>query len=341
MEGWSKVPTTPSGSPGASPELLPSGEQPTRAVEQTPSFMRMIFSAKEAAKQKAAQARAPIAAPKAQASAPHPSPRQPTEAVTRPPFGKVVALAGVAVAAGAIAFVATRHPPQATLPPVVAPTAPAAEPAAAEPVAPESTDSLKKAIVASHKRGKGPHRIAAVTVVSAAEAPSAAKSSGALPHKVKGESALPPAQRSAAPSASSAPAAPAAQAPAAAPAHIAPAPPDEVQSATPMTEEERKREAMGEADAANVRWVVEQHLSQIHACYERSFKAESPGGRVEIGFVVNSAGRAVRVRTEVNTTDSDLLPKCIEARISEWSFPRPVSGDFELIYPFVFPASPK
>jgi hypothetical protein len=85
-----------------------------------------------------------------------------------------------------------------------------------------------------------------------------------------------------------------------------------------------------------VRLVVQAHLPQVHACYERAFKDSSPGGRVEIALVIAPDGRAAQVRTELNTTPSELLARCLEARMREWRFPRPVGGDYEIIYPFVF-----
>jgi hypothetical protein len=85
-----------------------------------------------------------------------------------------------------------------------------------------------------------------------------------------------------------------------------------------------------------VRLVVRHHLPQVRACYGRAFKDGSPGGTVEIGFAIDPSGRAQNVRTETNTTDSVELARCLEARVREWQFPRPVGGDYELIYPFVF-----
>jgi TonB family protein len=82
--------------------------------------------------------------------------------------------------------------------------------------------------------------------------------------------------------------------------------------------------------------VIQRHLAQVHTCYSRAFKDSSPGGRVEIGFTVNAEGRAEQVRTETNSTDSQPLARCLEERIREWQFPRPVGGAVELIYPFVF-----
>ena len=106
--------------------------------------------------------------------------------------------------------------------------------------------------------------------------------------------------------------------------------------AAPMSEGERRAEAAARADADGVRFVVRAHLPQVHACYSRAFKERSPGGRVEIGLVIDQRGKATRIRTEANSTDSPGLARCLEQRLAEWEFPRPSGGEFELVYPFVF-----
>src|SRR5262249_6620136 len=57
---------------------------------------------------------------------------------------------------------------------------------------------------------------------------------------------------------------------------------DAPEEAAPLTDEEMKKQAEASIDADGVRFVVKSHLSQVHSCYERSFKESSPGGRVEI-----------------------------------------------------------
>jgi hypothetical protein len=107
-------------------------------------------------------------------------------------------------------------------------------------------------------------------------------------------------------------------------------------AAPPPSEAEEKQQAEAGIDGDSVRLVVGQHLGQVRACYGRAFKDASPGGTVELGFAIDPTGRARNVRTETNTTDSAALAHCLEARVREWQFPRPVGGDYELIYPFVF-----
>jgi hypothetical protein len=108
--------------------------------------------------------------------------------------------------------------------------------------------------------------------------------------------------------------------------------------AEPLTEEEQRSRAEAQIDADGVRFVVTTHIAQARACYNRAFKDASPGGVVEIAFAIDKNGRATRVRTVRNTTGSEQVQKCLEIRISGWQFPRPVGGDYELIYPFVFAA---
>ena len=105
-------------------------------------------------------------------------------------------------------------------------------------------------------------------------------------------------------------------------------------SETPAADD--RAEAQASLDADGVRFVVKAHLPQVRACYGRVFKDTSPGGTVEVGFAIDGNGRAKNVRTERNSTDSEPLARCLETRVKEWQFPRPVGGDFELIYPFVF-----
>jgi outer membrane biosynthesis protein TonB len=115
-----------------------------------------------------------------------------------------------------------------------------------------------------------------------------------------------------------------------------PPPEDLPTAATPLTEAEQKAQAEASIDANGVRLAVKQHLPQVKACYERAFKESSPGGTVEVAFAIDAEGRATRVRTESNSTDSDTLARCLESAVAGWRFPRPVGGEYELIYPFVF-----
>ncbi|HEX8952283.1 MAG TPA: AgmX/PglI C-terminal domain-containing protein, partial [Polyangia bacterium] len=167
----------------------------------------------------------------------------------------------------------------------------------------------QKTLVRKNKAGKRAHVIASAPVPVKAHA----STSGGLPHKQVATDSkplvMPTVQHESA---------------------------SESPSVPPPSEADDKQEAEAGVDADSVRLVVRQHLPQVRACYGRAFKDSSPGGAVEIGFAIDAAGRAKNVRTETNTTDSEGLAHCLEQRVREWQFPRPVGGDYELIYPFVF-----
>ena len=312
IEGWS----LPENAAGDGASALPGGADATRQMQPTPSLLRA------AAVSVKGKSTGP-AEPKSTGSG-APAPRR-----SRVPL--VLAMLFVAVAGGLGAFfivrarvkrqpsAVSRQPSAQTAeaPAAVRPTSSAA-PTAATPTAAPQTKAAPKMLVRRDKAGKRAHVIASAPV-----AVKARKSApGGLPHKqvATDSKALPPAGK---PSLAM-PTAP--HESAGEPAAATPAP----------SEAADKEEAEAGIDAGSVRLVVQQHLPQVRACYGRAFKDASPGGTVEIGFAIDPTGRAKNVRTETNTTDSESLAHCLETRVREWQFPRPIGGDYELIYPFVF-----
>jgi hypothetical protein len=223
----------------------------------------------------------------------------------------IISMLIVAVAGGFAGFFFVRarfqkkapKPLAIAAPPPAPPPAPPSVPAPAPPTPTTPTAPTPPPLVRKSKSGKRAHVISSPPV---AVKPRKHLAPGALPHKEVATDSKPMAT---------------------APTPTPPAP-------EPATDD--KQQAQATLDADSVRLVVRQHLPQVRACYGRAFKDSSPGGAVEIGFAIDPAGRAKNVRTETNTTDSEPLAHCLEQRVREWQFPRPVGGDYELIYPFVF-----
>jgi hypothetical protein len=297
IEGWS-VPKD--ATPAAGEPSLPGNEEATRQMSPTPSLLRAAaLSVKKGGKKD------------------EPPKKKPKPKSYLPLIISMIAVA-LAGGLGAFFFVRARvhrvpKSPVALLPPPAPTPAPAPPPGPRDPQ-PAAPPPAPPATLRKSKSGKKAHVISSAPV--AVKAPK--QTSGGLPHKqVTTDSkplTMPTAQHE------TTEAAPATQ-PAPAPA---------------ATEHEQKQEAEATHDADSVRFVVRQHLPQVRACYGRAFKDSSPGGAVEIGFAIDPSGRAKNVRTETNTTDSEPLAHCLEQRVREWQFPRPVGGDYELIYPFVF-----
>jgi hypothetical protein len=344
IAGWSHVPAKPPA------EALPGGEEPTRQMEPTPSLLRLAKLVRMGGK-----------APQRPSTPSTPSGELRIPRRSRAPL-IVVALLALAGAAGSAGFVvagrarkahvaaltqpspeapAATEEPSAPVPTAPAPTAPAPPPPAVAQAAPAHPTPVIPKSAATHTKSRAPHRVTPVPVAVTAGSKKTTRGGGALPHKsvaTDSKAIAPPAAPAAAappPSAPALAAAPPARAPAAA---AAPAvlPEELPTAATPQTEEEQRAEGEARIDADGVRFVVRAHLPQVHACYGRAFKEGSPGGKVEIAFSIDTQGRAKNVRTETNSTESEQLARCLEGRVKEWQFPRPVGGDYELIYPFVF-----
>lgn len=303
---------------------LPGGDEPTRAVAPSESLLRAVALSK----QEAAQARG--AAPAEGDSGVGLEPVRKRRGALWASALALVLIVGLGIG------VAMRRPIAPPAQQVAAPSSVAPDPA--QPVATPTPSAPAK------KSGK-PRRIAAPPIAApdstaaAAPTPKSTPAGGKttapptvahggsnLPHKAaktdsKGADAATQSSGTAAP--------PNAELPMAANETVE-------NEATPMTEAERRSEAAARADADSVRFVVRARLPQVHACYTRVFKESSPGGRVDIGFLIGGNGRATKIHTESNSTGSAALSTCLEQRIAEWEFPRPASGTFELIYPFVF-----
>jgi hypothetical protein len=349
IEGWKGV--TPKVPEAVTPVPIPSSDEATRQIDPTPSLLRAITGSAAAAPttsgsvdSRGADSGAmtrlkmtPVRGGTTEARAETESAMLRAVRVRRTPVW--VASVFLGVCAAAAAFVVARRSRPA-VPPAVSMAAPAelALPAVQPtPVPPKAAAaaSLAAASRSPEAARRAPQRIEPLTVGSRARV-----ASGGLPHKtvatdsraVNPESAAPPSQPVSVAAHAAEPA------PAASPRSSAARGPIEElpTSATPLTETELKERAEASIDADGVRFVVKAHLPQVHACYGRAFKDTSPGGRVEVAFVISRSGHAERVKTETNTTASEPLARCLEARIAEWQFPRPVGGEFELVYPFVF-----
>jgi hypothetical protein len=302
IEGWSATPHAQSAA-----DDLPSSESPTRRMEPPPSLKRNATE-----KPKAPSETGPVETDSALMR---------TYKRNRAPILVGLLLLGAGAGTGAF-FLVRRHVVAPPPPKEVAKVTPAPAPAP-PPVAPPAKVS---------RRTKGPHRVAPMNVPSKKEiaaaaakpappAPKKPDKGGALPHKAVATDSRPQ------------------------PAGKEPSPPPKTDSPgetpftpKPPTDDELRKQAEDEFDAESVRQIVQSHMPQVRACYEHAFKFNSPGGRVEVAFTISQAGKPSHVRTESNSTESDVLSKCLEDRVREWQFPHTLGGDTDLIYPFVFSA---
>ena len=95
---------------------------------------------------------------------------------------------------------------------------------------------------------------------------------------------------------------------------------------------------------SNIEFVVSERVAQVRACYDRAVRSagpEAPAGRVEVSLTLSDEGQATSVATVGNTVGSPLLAGCLEQRIAEWHFPRPLGTARTFRLPFTFSPSPE
>jgi outer membrane biosynthesis protein TonB len=83
--------------------------------------------------------------------------------------------------------------------------------------------------------------------------------------------------------------------------------------------------------------VVNEHIYQIQACYERALMSK-PGlaGKIVFDWTVNLKGRVSGVRVRSSSLGSPEVATCISGLIRGWKFTSPVGGDVIVTYPFLF-----
>ncbi len=86
-----------------------------------------------------------------------------------------------------------------------------------------------------------------------------------------------------------------------------------------------------------VKRIIDQHLEEITACYERALVAEpSLMGRVVFEWKIMLSGKVGEVRIKSSTLNSTDIHSCIQASIRTWDFPEPDGTEVIVSYPFIF-----
>ncbi len=304
---------------------LPGGEEPTRAITPSPSLLAAVAASKGAAKTTGSSTT--TSSPTDSVSVGGPAVRP-----SRLPLIIGLVVAGFAVAA--LALMRSPRTGQGPAPivdnkPILQPLDPPSAPQAPPKKAGKARRISAPPIAGTDAGKAGQTKPVATNGVPTKAGGKTAAQPGGLPHKEAKKTDSKSTDVGGAASGTGTPSAGTGALPMAANETVE-------NESKPMNETERRAENAARADADGVRFVVHSHLPQVQACYGRAFKESSPGGRVDIGFVVTQAGKASKIRTESNTSGAAGLARCLEQRIGEWDFPRPSSGEFELIYPFVF-----
>lgn len=95
--------------------------------------------------------------------------------------------------------------------------------------------------------------------------------------------------------------------------------------------------AQGAIDREAVAKVVNSHLQEVYACYERALlKDPSLAGKVVLEWTIGTNGRVVATRTKSSTLRNPSVESCIIRGLKAWTFPPARGGAVIITYPFIF-----
>jgi outer membrane biosynthesis protein TonB len=95
--------------------------------------------------------------------------------------------------------------------------------------------------------------------------------------------------------------------------------------------------AQGSIDREAVAKVINSHLQEVHACYERAL-LKDPGlaGKVVLEWTIGGGGRVTAAKTKSSTLRNSAVESCILSNLKTWTFPAPKGGVVIITYPFLF-----
>lgn len=95
---------------------------------------------------------------------------------------------------------------------------------------------------------------------------------------------------------------------------------------------------------SNIEFVVSERVAQVRACYDRAVRSagpDAPAGRIEMSLTLSDEGQPYHISTTANTVGIPQLAGCLEQRIAEWRFPRPLGTARTFPLRFAFSPSPQ
>jgi hypothetical protein len=95
--------------------------------------------------------------------------------------------------------------------------------------------------------------------------------------------------------------------------------------------------AQGTIDKEAVAKVVNSHLQEVRACYERAL-LKDPGlaGKIVLEWGISTSGTVTSAKTKSSTMKNASVEGCIMTSLKTWKFPPAKGGNVIISYPFMF-----
>jgi hypothetical protein len=95
--------------------------------------------------------------------------------------------------------------------------------------------------------------------------------------------------------------------------------------------------AQGTIDKEAVAKVINSHLHEVSACYERAL-LKTPGlaGKIVLEWQITTTGTVGYAKTKSSSMQSPAVESCILASLKTWRFPQARGAGVVITYPFMF-----
>jgi hypothetical protein len=98
--------------------------------------------------------------------------------------------------------------------------------------------------------------------------------------------------------------------------------------------------AQGTIDKDAVAKVINSHIGEVSACYERALLKESGlAGKIQLEWQISTTGTVTSARTKSSTMKSSAVEQCILNSLKGWRFPPAKGAGVIITYPFMFNSS--
>jgi membrane protein involved in colicin uptake len=95
--------------------------------------------------------------------------------------------------------------------------------------------------------------------------------------------------------------------------------------------------AQGSIDKEAVAKVINSHLQEVRACYEKALlKDPSLAGKVVLEWNISTAGLVTSAKTKSSTLRNGTVEGCIMSSLKTWKFPPAKGAGVLITYPFMF-----
>ncbi len=106
-----------------------------------------------------------------------------------------------------------------------------------------------------------------------------------------------------------------------------------------QTQNQLQAAGSGRLSRAQIQKVINEHVAQVQACYERNLMRDhSLSGKITFDWVIAPTGSVASVRVRSSTMAGSSVSTCILQEIRGWIFPTPEGGSVAVTYPFIFSA---